>query len=349
MRFFIIFLATLFLLLAITSLDVRSRLLAQDDATWKDRFLTEARPAWNRYRARAKRLQGSIERTTIRLAPKREVLSRDRCEIKQRNGCALFLAQELGSGKPPDTKGIAMCINNRYGFDARRRTPASPWVAVNLDVDLSDGMHFRLGSSPNEGVVYWSTCATTFFFIPSFALGLIKDGDIKDPALTLQRVTSITQTDRQAVKIEFDYRSPTDQPRIPSFKGWIVYDPQRFWAIREYNTQVEYNAQNSSKIKASAMVTYEYEETEDGFPIPKHVVRKYKAVGGVDSESHHDFDLKEADVPESDFTLSAFGLPEPPLPERPFPWYLVVSGVGTACLGGFFFLRARARRLRVCG
>jgi hypothetical protein len=55
------------------------------------------------------------------------------------------------------------------------------------------------------------------------------------------------------------------------------------------------------------------------------------------------------DPPESDFTLSAFGLPEPPGIEwnKPFPWYLVFAGIGTACLGVFFFLRSRSKRVKV--
>lgn len=332
-------LATLSVLLAITSGDARRCLLAQDDASWKQRFETEAPPAWNKYRARAKRLQGSIERTTTRLAPKREVISRDKCEIKQRNGCALFLSQELGIGKPPDTKGIAMCMNNRYGFEARRRTPTSPWVAVTLDVDLSDGMKYNYGSPPNEAVVYWTACPTSFDLIPYFTLG-----SIKDPGFEVRRVIPVTQNDKQAVKVEFDYRPTSDKPKNPSLKGWVLYDPQRFWVIQE--SQIEWIL---SKIKASMALAYEYEDSADGFPTPKRIIRRFTPEKGVDRENRYDFDLKEADVPESDFTLSAFGLPEPPLPERPFPWYLVLAGVGTACLGGFFFLRARARRLRVGG
>jgi hypothetical protein len=58
--------------------------------------------------------------------------------------------------------------------------------------------------------------------------------------------------------------------------------------------------------------------------------------------------ISTRDLPESDFTLSAFGFPEPPGVEwkRPFPYYLVAAGVGTLCLGAFFF-RARARRAAV--
>lgn len=61
-----------------------------------------------------------------------------------------------------------------------------------------------------------------------------------------------------------------------------------------------------------------------------------------------DMKINTQDLPESDFTLSAFDFPEPPGVDwnKPFPWYLVVAGIGTACLGVFFLLRSRAKRLR---
>lgn len=342
MRFSKKILAMSAIFFVLTDIEVRNTLFAQEDAVWKERFLREAPLAWDKYKERAKRLQGSIERTTIRLTPQREVSDRDRCEIKQRNGCALFLAQGLGSGKKPDTKGLAMCINSRYGFEVRRRTPTSPWFAVNLDVDLSDGMAFQLGSPPPIGAVaFWAACSTTFDLIPSFSW----DG-INDPGFHLHRVTYIPQKERQAVKIEFDYSPPTGKSKIPSLKGWVLYDPDSFWVISEYNVQAEWV---STKIKALTAVTYEYEQTADDFPIPKRVIRRFTPESGVNRESQYVFDLKEADVPESEFTLSAFGLLEPPLPERPFPWFWLFAASGTVCLGFFFFLRARARRLRFAG
>jgi hypothetical protein len=64
-----------------------------------------------------------------------------------------------------------------------------------------------------------------------------------------------------------------------------------------------------------------------------------------------DMTVSTREVPESDFTLSAFGFPEPPGVEwkRPFPYYLVAAGVGTVCLGAFFFFRVRARRAAARG
>ncbi len=325
-------------LITVFGIDVHSSLLAQDDASWKDRLLKEAPPAWEKYRARAKRLQGTIERTTIRLSPKKEVMDKDRCEVKQTEGCAMFLVQGLGSGKPPDEKGLVMCINRRYGFEIRRKTSTSPWAVVNLDVDLKDGMNFTLGSPPNEAVVYWSTCPVDFNLIYNFSWG-----GINDPKFTVHRVTPVPRGDIKTVKVEFDYRSPSDKPVIPSLKGWVLYDPQRFWVIHEYNTQVEWETTN---VKAAATVVYEYEEAADGFPLPKRVTQRFTPVNGVDREHHYEFNLKEADVSESDFTLSAFGLPEPPEIEstKPMPWYLVLAGIGMVCLGVFFFLRSRAKR-----
>jgi hypothetical protein len=73
-----------------------------------------------------------------------------------------------------------------------------------------------------------------------------------------------------------------------------------------------------------------------------------KAVVTKSLELQEEFIFSLDDPPERDFTLSAFGLPEPPGIEwkKPFPWYLVFASIGTACLGVFFFLRARGHRLR---
>ncbi len=312
----------------------QSRAFAQDDASWKDRFQAEAPPAWEKYRTRAKRFQGSLERTTVRL-PNREVVDRDRCEIKQRDGCALFLAQDLEGGDPPNHKGLVLGINSRYGFELSRQTLTAPWTVANLGTDLSQGMTFRFASPPTEAVVQWTTFPTTLAMIPYFPMV-----GIEGPGFTLKRVTPTTRNDGQ-VKVEFAYRPPTDKPRIPSIKnGWVLYDPQRSWTIREYNVQAVW----AEKVVASVVVAYEYKEAADGFPIPQRVIRRMTPIGGVDAERRYEFDLEEADVPESDFTLSAFGLPEPTGVERPTRWYLWAAVLGFGCLGLAVVLRWRARR-----
>jgi hypothetical protein len=324
------------ILIAVLSIDGQSVLFAQQDASGKERFLAEAPPAWEKYRMRAKRFQGSIERIHTRLAPKREVMDRDRCEIKQRDSCALFLAENLGNGSPPDNSGLVMATNGLYGFELRRLNPTTSWLVANLDVDLSDGMTYRLGSPPSEGVVYWSTCPITFELIPYFS-GVT----IQDPEFVLKQLLPTHRKNEQLMMVEFDYRSPSDKPKIPSVKGWVLYDPQRFWVIQEYNAHVEWT---SSKVEASTRVVYEYKEAADGFPIPKRVTRRFTPVKGVDRESRFEFNLEEADVPESDFTLSAFGLPEPSGVRWPRPWYLWFAMLGIICLSLAALVRWWTRR-----
>ena len=334
----IVFLVPFVVLLSIPEIDNHGFSIAQDGISGRERFLAEAPLAWEKYGTRARRFQGSIERITIQLAPKKEVMKRDRCELKQRDGCSLFLVQGLVDGSPPNTEGLVMGINDRYGFELRRQTPTAPWTVVQIDGDLSNGMKFGLGSPPDEAVIYWSTCPTTLALIPYFSWG-----GIKDPNFTLNKVTSVTRNERQAVKVEFAYRSPADKPRIPSLNGWVLYDPQRFWVIHEYNVQVEWT---SSGVKASTVATYEYEVTADGLPIPKQVIQRFTPVGGVDRESRFEFDLKESNVPENDFTLSAFGLPEPTSIHRPIPWYLWAALAGGICLSLAVLFRWLARRTK---
>jgi len=334
MRFRIDFLAGFAILLAGPGINGQGHSSAQDDASWTERFLAQAPPAWEKYRTRAKRLQGSVERTTVRLAPDRKVMDRSHFEIKQRDGCALWFAQDLGEGDPPSEVGTVCGINGNYGFELRRQTPAAPWVVRHLVTDLREGMKFDLGTHPSEAVPFWTTCATTFAMITK-GYGI----DIKDPGFILKRVTPVPRNDGQAVKVEFNYRN-ADKHGIPSLEGWVLYDPQRFWVIREYDLELEWPSVEGSKV--SAAVAYEYEEAPDGFPIPKRINVRYKSPAkGSDIESQREFNLKEADVPEGEFTLSAYGLSEPGGVQRPTRWYFWVglAGLGCLVLGAVFALR----------
>jgi hypothetical protein len=338
MRFRFGFLLAFAILLAVAGIGGQGRSSAQDDPSWKERFPAEAPPAWEKYRKRAKRLQGSIERSIVRLAPEHKVVYRDHFEMKQRDGCALYLAQDLGDGDPPSEVGHVLSINHNYGFELRRQTRAAPWVATNVATDLRNGMRFGSGSHPSDGVPYWANCPTTLAMIPKG-----EAIDIKDPGFALGRVTRVTRNYGQAVKVEFSYRN-ADKPQIPSsIDGWVLYDPQHFWVVRECEAQYEWTSVKGST--ASATVAYEYEETADGFPIPKRINKRVKnAAKGDESEFRYEFGLKEADVPESDFTLSAFGLPEPGGVRRPIPWYLWAALLGVVCLSAAALLQWRARR-----
>jgi hypothetical protein len=100
-------------------------------------------------------------------------------------------------------------------------------------------------------------------------------------------------------------------------------------------------------LRASRVVTNEYQETRDGFPIHKRLVLVSRVVRSPeksdDYEKTYEFDFREGDVPESDFTLAAFGLPEPlgmaiPKKSRWYLWF-IAGGVGCLLVGFFFWRR----------
>ena len=296
---------------------------AQGKTSWQARYLEEAPRAWDEYRARVKRLQGSYT-FTIRFTSTGETKVTP-CEFKQREGCALFLNY---------SQGVAVVQNPRYGFELRRETPDSQWIASRIDLDLKDGISLTI--SPYEAVEMWSMYPINFVIIASPLLS-----PFKDPGFKVKRVTPVVLDGAECCKVEFGYRIELG-PRVPSFiAGSVTFDPARLWVIRALEARTE-SAAGNTEISAA----YEYEGAKDGFPILKRVTHNFHLVG-TDANDRTDtieFDLKEADVPEREFTLAAFGFPEPGEAKRTTPWFLWLALGGFACLILAAFFRWRARR-----
>lgn len=318
-------------LVIVASMSSPEHLWAQDTDAWKQRFLKEAPQAWDSYGKRAKRFQGSS--TWVQVRPEKHVMVNRRHEFKQGDGCAMFLQQTLVSSDN-DKSGWLRVVNPRYGFELHRRTPTGAWAVSQVDSDLSDGVSFR---SPVEEVERWSTWPFIFTLI-SPQLRVIS----KDSGFVLKTVIPVVREGNQCAKVEFDYRSPGTDPRVPSIVGWVVHDPARYWVIREYDVQVEWGA---TATKGTMVATYEYKYGEDGFPILKRCVQRSRIPSrSYESEHTFEFDLREASIPESEFTLAAFGFPEPAGAKVPTPWYLWVAIGALACLGLGVLFRWLARR-----
>ena len=349
MRFHAMWFLSFPLLLAGSTSVLQARMLPKDSATGKQDLVRKALPAWEKYRARARRLQGSIELTTITLTPARQVLRTSRLEIKQRDGGGLLLNQGLGSGTRPQRLGRVEAVNRSYGFHLSRPNSGAPWTLSRLEEDVSAGKTSLYADVTNNRVAFWPTCPTTFALIPSFPLqGL--DG----PGFTVKQVSPVIRDGEHLVKAEVDYRRPTEKSLVYSLTGWVLYIPKRSWVIREYSFQFQLRGvppgDDESTASAAVGVTYSYNDGDDEFPVPKRVVRwlNMKPLGGTDSELQADYNLTESESPESDFTLSAFGLPEPwgsqPTELRRRPWHIWAAGLGIVCLGMALLMRRWSRR-----
>lgn len=330
------FLATFVILVAVPGLDVGVHASAHDSGAWQKRFVKEASSAWDQYEARAKRLQGSLSLAFVPLTPEKRVETQRHAEFKQRDGCALCLYQSLVERQKEQRTGELWIVNPRYGFELRRQSPTGPWAISQVDTDLSDELPFP---SPKEEVDRWSRCPFSFGHVFR-GLGVIS----RDPTFTLKQVTSTVREGREWAKVEFAC-SPQGNPRVPSVTGWVVFDPEHYWVIREYDVQMEWPAlPGTSKVAVEA--THEYEITGDGFPLVKRIMARYKNPSkSYESEHTYEFDLREADVPESEFTLSAFGFPEHPgAPKAPTRWYVWAAFAAIICLGLAVLFRRLARR-----
>jgi hypothetical protein len=328
------FLAALAVLLGLSCPNGRGLPSACAADSWQGRFQQEAPQSWDRYRARATRIQGSFTLTFASLMPDRQVTAKWRIEFKQREGCALYLQQsEMDNEK--DREGWLRAVNPTCAFELHRKTPDSPWAIARVQVDVSGGAPFR--DDPREDVDIWSTCPFNFalVFTPLRVIA-------KDPGFTVVRVTPLVRDGREWAKVEFEYSSQGNA-RIPSVAGWVLYDPDRYWVIGEYDLQLYWKVNGA---KATTAATYEYKDTGDGFPILTRIDKHFKRPDkSYESEDTYEFDLRQADVLESDFTLSAFGFPEPVGLERPpIRWYIWAAVLGFVCLGLAALLRWRARR-----
>jgi hypothetical protein len=137
---------------------------------------------------------------------------------------------------------------------------------------------------------------------------------------------------------------------MPLRGGWIVFDPARYWVIRECQVQLQL-LPKSDKSPVSMEGKFTYKEGKQEFPIMTRIVRKWEGTlqgKRIQSETTEEYDLVvRAEVPEREFTFSAFGLSEPPGVEwtKPTPWYIWAAAAGVLCLvlgAGFAWLRRRA-------
>jgi hypothetical protein len=179
------------------------------------------------------------------------------------------------------------------------------------------------------------------------------------------KVVSVTQVEKNGTvlaRVEIDFRPEReDELRYPWLrKGWLLFDPQKYWLLVEY----EGAAEREGGV-GTTHGSYDYDTGPGGLPILKQKVVTYKGneVDGkpVDLVYDFQFNLTEADVPESEFELSAFRIVEPVKPEvalaefeaglvKPkkglptYVWVLIGAGVCGAVAIGFCY---RARRRRV--
>jgi hypothetical protein len=327
------------LTLAVACLDGTGKLSAHEDTRWPDRFSKEAPEQWAKYRARASRLQGSWSYVVSSIvSPNQKRLRVKRYqELKQRNGCALYLEQKFVEGEKEDGGAWLESVNPSYGFELHRSTPDGPWAVSQFGKDLWSQASINTPS-------WWVEEVTTLPY-RIWDMGPALQVMVKEAGFTVKQVTPVSRDGRQFAGVEFAYQ-PADPSVIPLRGGWVLFDPDRYWVTRGFELQTDWSRAGSTSAKGTDEASLEYVEAGDGFPILKQIVyTRQIPTRGNHTEFRYEYDLREADVPESDFTLSAFGFPEPVgIGKEPTRWYIWVAVAAVVCLALAGFFRWLARR-----
>jgi len=252
----------------------------------------------------------------FRLSPGRELENDRKYEFKQKRGHTLLMEQEFGTKLYPEEEGFLRVIQPDYAFELRRHSPKSSWVITQFVRNPEKRLPFP---DPAKEIAQWVTYPTTFssLFDP---LGIV----VQEPGYKATGFSVLELGGERYIKVEFIYTPDGENQKTPSIKGYAVYNPKKYWVVKEYNVAMNWAARKD--LSASTVVKMEYVESSDGFPIIKRVLQQYDSKGSK-KEYHGDweyqFDLAEAEVPNEVFTLSAYGLPEPTAMWRTRPYWLV--------------------------
>jgi hypothetical protein len=315
-------------------------LSAQSSTELKNRFLDEAPRQWENYRKHAKRLQGKIDWSKTVQQPGSRLRWETSYEIKQRDGFCLFTEQRRVTPSRDDRIGWLRVTNPRYGFELHQRATNKPWAVAQVHVGGSGALPFE---PPQDMADHFATMACSMATISIHLPAVI----IRAPGYSLEKVSPVVQHGKTLARAQFTYRPEKPVPTALR-GGWVLYDPERFWVIREYEARMEYARPGNAVAKGTLAGRYEYRDSAEGLPILRRTVSRGRVPGeATDTESINVFDLREADVPEADFTLSAFGFPEPPgLGKRAPRWSLWAAGAGVLFLALGVLLRLMSRRAR---
>lgn len=274
--------------------------------------------------------------------------------VMKRNGSFYIYSSEAITPNPM-VSNDCYGINSKYAFALKKSKNGRDWVIKNVVFEKPEFAEKALGGSmtisTDSGVVHGFRAIVDRAFEQGLLIRLISGRSIEPwkieelPGFRLQSISA--EGPRQNIlHVSFDYQvEDSERKKTGVAKCEMDFDlesncyPVKSHQILKNGDEITTLDWTKTMRKLSEK---EYEE--------KSTTRLKKTLNAVvtpleETESEEHLSL---DAPEKDFTLSAFGLPEPPGIEweKPFPWYLVFAGIGTACLGFFFFLRARGRRLR---
>ena len=277
------------------------------------RFLKEAPRQWLEYRRIiARNTAGTLNCSLYSFVGERRLITqyKNTFVFNFDHKCVRLLSEV-------DNKNIGKVCNSKYRFDIRVGSD-SKWILERIRMaglwSVPDDL---IGRHPVSPIIKGDNTTTFGAAMEAVCRGQMLWGGwfplmVSSPEFRLVRVAYLEDNERLA-KVEFEFE-PTKSTggNAPARSGMVVLDTERYWLIREAETQAMYSF-GRGKLKVSNQLA-------DGklrVPYVSHQVMQLSCPRNTDGkewgeEYVSDFDMYDAViVDEKQFTLSAFGLPEP--------------------------------------
>lgn len=359
---------TMLSLAVLTGIIFSSRISSAQDrdqlqAVWQKKVREESKQFFNWFKSHA---TGSISTNTIKVLLNGEQQTIKNQQVRKRKGSFYILRSEPFNANPMAGGSSCYGINSKYAFNLKKAKNGKDWVVQSIVEATPDFDDKKLGvnmsgvdAATGEKIEGFRGSVNHCFNRNFLAVRLIAENGVLGypspldpwnveelPGFLLHSISTDGQG-QERIRLNFDYQvedSKREKIGVANCHVDFVLEPICH-PVKSHqvmkNGDEETNLDWSNEVKKNSEREYEVKYFSRLEKTKNAVVTK-----SVESQEETTFSLD--DPPESDFTLSAFGLPEPPGIEwkKPFPWYLVFASTGTACLGVFFFLRARGRRLR---
>ena len=172
-----------------------------------------------------------------------------------------------------------------------------------------------------------SPYALSFLRVPIISI-------IDSESFKFVKIEQASNQEQDSIRVVFDYRPSASESAKNGFtdgivlRGWMIFEPEKNWAIREYEIQGTSSKFPDYLFSYSGMIRYG--NGGDGFPMPEEVTFRattFQSGMEVARDEHH-FQaerLSTDPIPDSEFTLAAYGLGDveqpPGAPTNTLPYW----------------------------
>jgi hypothetical protein len=161
---------------------------------------------------------------------------------------------------------------------------------------------------------------------------------VESPLFRIKNVSAVSADGQRLVRVDFEHL--VDDParkKVESLSdAYLVCDPERNWALREYRATMWDGCVYH--------VTIDFGERVRGFPIPRKITRLITKENVSIREMVTTFEVISPDVLEEEFYLTHYGLPEPTFRRGwlgSWVWYLI-GGIVCLVVGRLLLRRRKA-------